>query len=66
MTIAVLYYPTNEVYMISTDYKIIENDYDGSIERYLTEHCEFDLSDISYMVGEGIIINTCSHGTFNQ
>lgn len=66
MTIAVLYYPTNEVYMISVDYKVIENDYNGSIEEYLTDHCEFDLSDISYMVGEGIIINTCSHETINQ
>ena len=66
MTIAVLYYPTNEVYMISVDHKVIENDYNGDIEEYLADHCEFDLSEISYMAGEGVIINTCSHETINQ
>lgn len=63
MTIAVLHYPTQEVFMIAVDEKLIDEVYNHDIEDYLVRHCVFDLDDIEYMVGDEIVINTCCHET---
>ena len=66
MTIVVLHYPTTDAVIIPVDYHIIENEYDGSTERYLTEHCGYDLSEINYMAGDGVSIIPASHESFDD
>ena len=57
MDIAILNYPSGEVYVIrEVNYDLIEAKYEGDVEMYLDD-CGYNTSDIHYMCSDEIIIN---------
>lgn len=58
MTIIVLDYCTGSCDVLkNVDYGFIEDKYEGNVELYLSEHCDYRLSDINYMCSEETEIN---------
>lgn len=67
MTIAILDYSNLEVIMVSLDYRIIEEKYGDSVERYITEHMGYDLSGIRYMASDSTMyVIPASHTSFDN
>lgn len=53
MKIVVLDYHTCSCDILeNVDDDLIEEKYNGEIEEYLTEHCDYRLSNISWMAGD--------------
>lgn len=58
MQIAVLDYGVRDVDIITINDSLIEEKYEGSVERFLIEHCGYNPDSISYMCGDCLNINT--------
>lgn len=50
--IAVLAYSSGEVDIIDVPKEIIDNAWHGDVERYLMDHCQYDMDNIHFMQGD--------------
>ena len=55
--IAVLCFDVLDVDIITVDESFIDKNFDGDIETFLTEHCQYDPDNIQWMAGDNINLN---------